>query len=114
MAWRPSPCRLPCQVSGGYRMNDGWIAERMSHIDASGIRKVFDLAQDLKAPVNLSIGQPDFDVPRPIKDTTIEAIEAGHNGYTVTQGIAALRETIGRSVRAEYDHSDRELLITSG
>jgi hypothetical protein len=34
-------------------------------VDASGIRKVFDLAARLKDPINLSIGQPDFDVPAP-------------------------------------------------
>ena len=45
---------------------DRWIADRMSHIEASGIRKVFDLARTLKDSINLSIGQPDFDVPRPI------------------------------------------------
>src|SRR5262249_44803299 len=46
---------------------DHWIAERMRSIESSGIRKVFDLARSLKDPVNLSIGQPDFDVPAPIK-----------------------------------------------
>ena len=44
------------------------IAKRVNVVDASGIRKVFDLAQDLKDPVNLSIGQPDFDVSDPIKE----------------------------------------------
>ena len=42
------------------------IAHRMKDIDASGIRKVFDLAAQMKNPVNLSIGQPDFDVPGPV------------------------------------------------
>ena len=42
---------------------DSWIAERMRHIEASGIRKVFELTKTLKDPVNLSIGQPHFDVP---------------------------------------------------
>ncbi|HHT9129950.1 MAG TPA: aspartate aminotransferase, partial [Candidatus Brocadiaceae bacterium] len=36
------------------------IASRMSKLDSSGIRKVFDLAQKMQNPVNLSIGQPDF------------------------------------------------------
>src|SRR5436305_1285293 len=44
-----------------------WIADRMRPIEASGIRKVFDLGRSLKNPVNLSIGQPDFDVPEPVK-----------------------------------------------
>ena len=36
------------------------IASRMAKLDASGIRKVFDLAASMTNPVNLSIGQPDF------------------------------------------------------
>ena len=46
-------------------MNDAWIADRMKHIDASGIRKAFDMAKSMKDPINLSIGLPDFDVAEP-------------------------------------------------
>ena len=46
-------------------MDDAWIADRMRHIDASGIRKAFDMAKAMKDPINLSIGLPDFDVRRP-------------------------------------------------
>jgi aspartate/methionine/tyrosine aminotransferase len=93
---------------------DRWIAERMSHIESSGIRKVFELARSLKDPVNLSIGQPDFDVPQPIKDAAHDAIERGANGYTVTQGIAELRAKLTAQVQRRYRHADRELFITSG
>jgi aspartate/methionine/tyrosine aminotransferase len=91
-----------------------WIADRMQGIESSGIRKVFDLARSLKEPVNLSIGQPDFDVPGPVKEAAKAAIDRGYNGYTVTQGIPELRERIGRDVKARYPHPDRELFITSG
>ncbi len=93
---------------------DRWIAERMRHIESSGIRKVFDLARALKDPVNLSIGQPHFDVPAPIKAAAREAIDKGANGYTVTQGIAELREKIAADVRRRYPHPHRDLFITSG
>ena len=45
-----------------------WIADRTRAFDSSGIRKIFDLAAKMTDPINLSIGQPDFDVPQPIKD----------------------------------------------
>jgi aspartate aminotransferase/aminotransferase len=94
---------------------DRWIAERMSHIESSGIRKVFELARTLKDPVNLSIGQPDFDVPVPIKDAAKRAIDAGANAYTITQGIAELRARLLADVRRRHpNHADRELLVTSG
>jgi aspartate aminotransferase/aminotransferase len=86
----------------------------MAQIDASGIRKVFDLAGDLKDPVNLSIGQPDFDVPEACKARAIEAIRAGKNRYTVTQGEAALRSAIADRLRQEFGAFDAPVLITSG
>ncbi|MER3416265.1 MAG: aspartate aminotransferase [Gemmataceae bacterium] len=95
-------------------MRDQWIAERMHHIEASGIRRVFELARDLEDPINLSIGQPHFDVPEPIKAAAIRAIQEGKNGYTVTQGIAELREKIQATVDRRYGHADRQVLITSG
>ncbi len=91
-----------------------WIAERMRHIESSGIRKVFELARSLKDPVNLSIGQPEFDVPEPIKAAAHAAIDRGANAYTVTQGIPELRSKIHADVQARYRHADRETFVTSG
>jgi aspartate aminotransferase/aminotransferase len=91
-----------------------WIADRMKPIEASGIRKVFDLARSLKNPINLSIGQPDFDVPEPVKLAAKQAIDAGRNGYTASQGIPELRTRIADRVRKELGHADREVFLTSG
>ena len=74
------------------QVNDAWIADRMENIDASGIRKAFDMAKAMKDPINLSIGLPDFDVAEPVKAAAIEAIRSGKNQYTVTQGIPELQE----------------------
>src|SRR5713226_9281250 len=95
-------------------MHDHWIADRMQHIESSGIRKVFELARSLKDPVNLSIGQPHFDVPEPIKAAAHAAIDRGDNAYTVTQGIPELQAKIQANVQARYHHPDREVFITSG
>jgi aspartate aminotransferase/aminotransferase len=93
---------------------DPRVAERMRHIESSGIRKVFELARSLKDPVNLSIGQPDFDVPEPIKAAARDALESGRNGYTVTQGIPELRQKLQSAVTARYPGADRPVLVTSG
>jgi aspartate aminotransferase/aminotransferase len=91
------------------------IADRMKLLDASGIRKVFDLAAKMKDPINLSIGQPDFDVPEPAKAEAIEAIRRGDNKYTQTQGTAELRSAIAKLCRAEFGwKDDRPYLISSG
>lgn len=91
-----------------------WLAERMSHFDSSGIRKVFDLAAQLRDPINLSIGQPDFAVADSVKRAAVRAIEADHNGYSLTQGLPALREALEQRVNQELGHDDRRLLVTSG
>lgn len=95
-------------------MSQHWIADRMHLIDASGIRKVFDLAADLADPINLSIGQPHFDTPEPIKEALCRAVRDGKNAYSQTQGIAPLVETIQRHVDALYRHTDRKVFISSG
>ncbi|NOX53780.1 MAG: aminotransferase class I/II-fold pyridoxal phosphate-dependent enzyme [Planctomycetes bacterium] len=95
-------------------MNPSWIADRMHQIDASGIRKVFDLAANLKDPINLSIGQPHFDTPEPVKQALYHAVAEGKNGYSQTQGIAPLREKLQDWVDETYGHEDRELFISSG
>lgn len=93
---------------------DSWISDRSRLFDSSGIRKVFELAAKLKDPVNLSIGQPDFDVPEKVKAACIDAIQHGKNAYSLTQGIAPLREKLQREIDARYGHDDRQVFITSG
>ena len=90
------------------------LAARTSKIDSSGIRKVFNLAAKLKDPVNLSIGQPDFDVPETVKKAAIEAILAGKNKYTLTQGTQALRDKVRETLAASRDgvgHPIREIPV---
>ncbi|UJS17325.1 MAG: pyridoxal phosphate-dependent aminotransferase [Candidatus Jettenia sp.] len=90
------------------------IAHRMSKLDSSGIRKVFDLAQKMQNPVNLSIGQPDFDVPEEIKTEAIKAIENGANKYTVTQGIPELRNALLKQLQKRRKVDAESIMITSG
>jgi aspartate/methionine/tyrosine aminotransferase len=95
-------------------MIDRWIAERARRIELSGVRRVFELGRSLKNPINLSIGQPHFAVPEPVRAAACAAIEAGHNGYTLSQGIPELRTTIRTWLDQTYGHKDREVLVTSG
>lgn len=94
------------------------IADLVSHrarsVDASGIRKVFDLAAKLKDPINLSIGLPDFDVPDAIKQSAVEAINQGNNRYTQTQGILPLLTRLKKDLSAELGRDAGDMLITSG
>jgi len=90
-----------------------FLSARSRSVDASGIRKVFDLGAELTDPINLSIGQPDFDVPIPVRQAAIEAIQRGENGYTVTQGIGPLRERLTADLEREFGLTPA-VLVTSG
>jgi aspartate/methionine/tyrosine aminotransferase len=94
------------------------ISERARAVDASGIRRVFDLAARMRDPINLSIGQPDFPVPQVMKDAAKAAIDADHNGYTVTQGIPDLLHAIWAHLRTNVGwHGPTDELgaaVTSG
>ena len=91
-------------------------SKRVQSIDASGIRRVFELAAKLKDPVDLSIGQPDFDAWTKVKDSAKQAIDEGKNRYTLTQGIPELRSKIKEwySTNPEADFSNTEVFVTAG
>lgn len=91
-----------------------YLADRTKLIDASGIRKVFALAAQLKDPVNFSIGQPDFDVPEKIKTAAIKAIENGFNRYSQTAGEQGLIQKIQRKITADYKWKSPQVIVTSG
>jgi aspartate aminotransferase/aminotransferase len=95
-------------------MSAHWLADRTRCFDASGIRKVFDLGARLPNPINLSIGQPDFDVPEPVRQAAIDAIQGRKNGYALSQGMPVLRDKLQAKVDAQYGHDDREVFVTSG
>lgn len=90
------------------------ISRRSTAVEISGIRKVFELARALKNPINLSIGQPHFDTPEPIKKAAEAAIAGGKNAYTLTQGAPELRERLLADVKKKYNHPDRDVIVTSG
>ena len=91
-----------------------WIAQRTLSFDSSGIRKVFALAASMKNPINLSIGQPDYDVPAEIRSAACTAIQSGKNMYSPTQGIAPLIERLKSDVQEKYPGQERDLFISSG
>ncbi len=95
-------------------MSAHWIADRTGSFDSSGIRKVFDLGAKLENPINLSIGQPDFDVPEPVRQAAIDAIQCGKNGYALTQGMPVLREKLQAKIEQDYGHADRRVFVASG
>jgi len=90
------------------------VAKRMGAIDASGIRRIFDMAASMKSPVNLGIGQPHFDVPDPIKAEMQRLTADGFNAYTPTQGVPELLAALRGQIRDQKGREPEDLLVTSG
>jgi len=89
------------------------LSGRVRNVRPSGVRKIFDLAAKVKNPINLSIGEPDFDIPDAIKEEGIKWIRAGFNKYTPSGGIPDLREKIFHYLKGKGIICD-DVIVTAG
>ena len=71
------------------------FSDRALEIQPTGVRKMFDLAGD--DAISFGLGEPDFQPPKVAIDAFHKAMVDGHNKYTTTAGLPALREKIARS-----------------
>lgn len=96
---------------------DNIISERIQHIKFSGIRKFFDIAATMDNIISLSVGEPDFKTPFPIRRTAIRTLEKGKTTYTSNSGLDELREAIAdylkMNIHSEYDPK-HEIIVTVG
>lgn len=88
-------------------------AKRMEQLEGSGIRRIFELGQRMKNPIDFSLGQAHFDAPKQVKEAAMGAIQAGKNRYTVTAGIPELRDVISREM-ADEGVRPESILVTCG
>ncbi len=97
---------------------DRLLSRRVLGMDASGIRRAFELGASLENPINLSIGQPDFPVPAVMKAGAIAAIEDDRNGYSLSEGVAPLNQAIRAHLAHDlgWDPADPDIavMVTSG
>lgn len=90
------------------------LSQRSARAEASGIRRMFDLGARLKDPIDLSIGQPDFDPPAAVQEAAIRAIQSGKNRYTPTGGLPELTERILDRVAARTGVRPEACMMTAG
>ena len=83
----------------------------------SGIRKFFDIAQQLEGVISLGVGEPDFKTPYVVRREAINVLEKGRTSYTANAGLAELREEIAKyfhkRIGVDYDPKD-EIIVTVG
>ena len=89
----------------------------LQELPPSGIRRFFDIANEMEDVISLSIGEPDFITPFHIREKGIESLEKGKTWYTPNAGLLALREAISDYVAKRtgnaYDPRT-EVLVTVG
>lgn len=93
------------------------ISEKIKNIKPSGIRKFFDIVNEMKDAISLGVGEPDFDTPWHIRDEGIYAFEKGKTFYTSNAGLKGLREEISNYIKRKQGisyNSDNEILVTVG
>ena len=93
------------------------LNHKIQSIQPSGIRKFFDIANEMDHVISLSIGEPDFTTPWHVRQEGIESLRRGHTWYTPNRGFAELRVQISkyyaRRFNVEYDPDD-EILVSVG
>ncbi len=85
-------------------------------IPPSGIRKLFNVVNEMEDVVSLGVGEPDFNTPRPILDKGIYSLETGHTHYTANAGLLELRMEICRYLERKYNlsYKEDEVFVTVG
>ena len=93
------------------------LSERIVEIQPSGIRKFFDIVNEMEDAISLGVGEPDFDTPWHIRDEGIYSLEKGRTFYTSNAGLKELKVEIAsylnRRYGLSYDHN-HEIIVTVG
>ena len=93
------------------------LSKKIIEIQPSGIRKFFDVANEMEDAISLGVGEPDFDTPWRIRDEGIFSLEKGRTFYTSNAGLKELRKEIcrylERKIGVTYDPL-KETLVTVG
>ncbi len=90
------------------------ISDKVEAINYSAVRKAFSAGRK-EGVINLTIGQPDFDVPVVIKESAKKYINEGFNRYTDTRGILKLRQAVSGYLKEKgINRKEDEIIITPG
>ncbi len=92
------------------------LSTKLLSIKPSGIRRFFDLANELEGVVSLGVGEPDFDTPWHIRAAAIYSIESGQTTYTENQGLLELRKEVCKYQARHFklNYSPKDVIITVG
>ena len=81
---------------------DEILNDRIQNVKPSGIRKFFDILEEMTDAISLGIGEPDFVTPWHIRDAGIYSLERGHTKYTSNAGLLQLRREIAAYLNRRF------------
>ena len=97
---------------------DKYLNSSIRSISPSGIRKFFDIANEMDHVISLSIGEPDFQTPWHIRDEGIRSLEKGRTWYSPNRGFSDLLREIAnyyeRRFSLTYSPSEQALVTVGG
>ena len=96
---------------------DELMIKRLTDVPPSGIRKFFDIANEMGNVISLGVGEPDFDTPWHIREEGIYSLEKGNTFYSANAGLLELRVEICNYMKRRFDleyNPKTEALVTVG
>ena len=93
------------------------LNQKVQAIKPSGIRRFFDIANEMDNVISLSIVEPDFTTPWQVREEGIHSFEDGKTWYSPNRGFIELRQEISRWLKRHYhvNYNDKEeILVTVG
>jgi len=93
------------------------IAPHIAAVPPSGIRKYFDLINEMKDAISLGIGEPDFVTPYSIREEGVYSLEKGYTHYSSNAGLIELRREICNYMNRRFNlayEPETEVLVTVG
>ena len=94
-----------------------YLSKTVVDLPPSGIRKFFDLAEQMENVISLGVGEPDFITPWRIRDEAIQALSDGYTSYTANAGLLELREEISKYMKRKFSLDYRpedQIIVTIG
>ena len=93
-----------------------FVNKTVSSLQPSGIRKFFDIVQQMEGAISLGVGEPDFVTPWNIRNAAVRSIQVGYTQYTGNRGLSELRELISRYLKERFcaEYPADNMIITVG
>ncbi len=93
------------------------LSHKVVELKPSGIRRFFNIANEMDGVISLGVGEPDFKTPYVVRQAAIESLNRGRTWYTANAGMPLLKQEISKYLHRRFNlsyHPQNELFVTVG